>query len=52
MHNKEKSVTTLTGSRNKKVNHHFELVAQKKQIKLSSGKTMEAWTFTLGGRIH
>jgi FtsP/CotA-like multicopper oxidase with cupredoxin domain len=45
MHKKETSVTTLTGPRTKKADHHFELIAQKKQIKLSSGKTMEAWTF-------
>jgi FtsP/CotA-like multicopper oxidase with cupredoxin domain len=45
MHNEEISVTTLTGPRNKKADHHFELVAQKKQVKLSSGKVMEAWTF-------
>ncbi|WP_052737853.1 multicopper oxidase family protein [Bacillus sp. SA1-12] len=45
MHNKEISVTTLTGPRTKKVDRHFELIAQKKQVKLSSGKTMDAWTF-------
>jgi FtsP/CotA-like multicopper oxidase with cupredoxin domain len=45
MHHKEISVTTLTGPRNKKADHHFELIAQKKQIKLSSGKVMEAWSF-------
>ncbi|MCH5584830.1 multicopper oxidase family protein [Shimazuella sp. AN120528] len=45
MNTKEISVTALTGPRTKKADHHFELVAQKKQVKLSSGKTMEAWTF-------
>ncbi|SHF41338.1 Multicopper oxidase with three cupredoxin domains (includes cell division protein FtsP and spore coat protein CotA) [Seinonella peptonophila] len=45
MSDKEVSVATLTGPRTKKADHRFELVAQKKQVKLSSGKTMEAWTF-------
>ncbi|WP_152398465.1 multicopper oxidase family protein [Paenibacillus cellulositrophicus] len=45
MNFKEISVTALTGPQTEKADRHFELVAQKKQVKLSSGKTMEAWTF-------
>ncbi|MFC5403218.1 multicopper oxidase family protein [Cohnella soli] len=39
------SLTTLTGPQTEQVDQHYELVAQKQQVKLSSGKTMEAWTF-------
>ncbi|MDQ0874337.1 cadmium resistance protein CadD (predicted permease) [Paenibacillus sp. V4I3] len=45
MNEKEISVASLTGPQTEKVDRHFELVAQKQQVKLSSGKTMEAWTF-------
>ncbi|MCC3374139.1 multicopper oxidase family protein [Cohnella sp. REN36] len=45
MNDKEISVTALTGPQTEKADRYFELVAEKKQVTLSSGKTMEAWTF-------
>ena len=39
------SVTDLTGPKEGTPDRHFTLVAQKKTVTLSSGKTVDAWTY-------
>ncbi|MGN7469588.1 multicopper oxidase domain-containing protein [Brevibacillus sp. SAFN-007a] len=39
------SVADLTGPREGKADRHFQLTAQKATVRLSSEKTLEAWTF-------
>lgn len=39
------SVANLTGPKEETPDRHFTLVAQKKTVTLSSGKTVDAWTY-------
>ncbi|WP_028776019.1 multicopper oxidase family protein [Shimazuella kribbensis] len=42
---KTQSLTDFKGPQKGKPDHQFHLVAQKKKLKLRSGKTIDAWTF-------